>query len=599
MRPQTISTMRVADAGIPPAGDGGERLLLGRYRLGSRLGSGGFGVVWAAWDERLEREVAVKVLAREGTDGRAEREARAAARLGHPGIVGLYELAAEGEDVFLVSELVHGRTLAELEQTGELSDRDVARIGAALCEALEHAHARGVIHRDVKPQNVMVVTHPAAGAGFAKLTDFGVAQLAGGDALTRTGDVVGTLAYMAPEQAEGRSVTAACDVYSLALTLYEAWAGDNPVRAGGPAETARRLGRRLPSLARRRRDLPTELCAAVDEALDPRPERRPPLSDLRAELRAAEPELEDEDGLAPARPLEWPSLRLPRGLRAPAGIGRLAAGAAAGALMLATLSGLAPAPPFPPLALAGAVAVAVLLVPRAGWLLALLAVCCWLASPGADRPGTALFVLAAALPVPLLLPRAGRLWSLPALAPLLGAVGLGPAFVGLAGLCATPLRRAGMAAAGFAWLASAEVMTGRGLLFGIPDGALPRFDWEHGVRAAGSDAVYPLLSSPLLLPLLLWACFAAALPLVVRGRRLVFDVAGGLLWAAGLAAAHGVLTEFLASATARGEARGAVLGPLAGAAAAVAAAHARRGPARGLPEPGAAGPPRGTTLPAR
>src|SRR3954470_2234912 len=171
--------------------------LLDRYRLEKRLGSGGFGVVWAAWDEKLQREVAVKVIHRDGGEERIVREARAAARLNHPGIVGLYELAAEDDDLYLVSELVRGRTLAELEQAKALSDRDVARIGVALCEALTHAHARGVIHRDVKPQNVMVVAEPAAGAGFAKLTDFGVAHLAESD-LTKTGDVVGTLAYMAP-----------------------------------------------------------------------------------------------------------------------------------------------------------------------------------------------------------------------------------------------------------------------------------------------------------------------------------------------------------------------------------------------------------------
>ncbi|HYP48961.1 MAG TPA: serine/threonine-protein kinase, partial [Thermoleophilaceae bacterium] len=248
-----------------PASEPGARLVLGRYRLQRRLGAGGFGVVWLAWDERLEREVAVKVVPRDGADARVEREARAAARLNHPGIVALYELATDEHEVYLVSELVQGRTLAELTRAGAIADRDVARIGAALCDALHHAHARGVIHRDVKPQNVMVVAEPAAGAGFAKLTDFGVAHVASGDGLTRTGDVVGTLAYMAPEQAEGSRVSPACDVYSLALTLYEAWTGSNPVRAAGPAATARRLGRPLPSLARVRRDLPLELCDAVDD----------------------------------------------------------------------------------------------------------------------------------------------------------------------------------------------------------------------------------------------------------------------------------------------------------------------------------------------
>src|SRR5918992_6400348 len=226
-------------------------LVLDRYRLERRLGAGGFGVVWHAFDERLEREVAVKVVQRDGegpVPARVEREARVAARLNHPGIVGLYELGSDDQAVYLVSELVRGRTFAELLRGGALSDRDVARIGSALCDALAHAHAKDVIHRDVKPGNVMVVAEPAAGAGFAKLTDFGVAHLADGESLTRTGDVVGTLAYMAPEQAEGRRATAASDVYSLALTLYEAWTGSNPVRAGGPAATARRLGRPLPSL---------------------------------------------------------------------------------------------------------------------------------------------------------------------------------------------------------------------------------------------------------------------------------------------------------------------------------------------------------------
>src|SRR4051795_8595731 len=221
----------------------GSRLILGRYRMERRLGAGGFGVVWLAWDEKLEREVAVKVIPRERGEGeRVEREARAAARLNHPGIVAIYELASDDQDVYLVSELVRGRTLAELNKAGAVSDRDVARIGVALCEALEHAHANGVIHRDVKPQNVMVVADPAAGAGFAKLADFGVAHVVSDTPLTMPGDVVGTLAYMAPEQAEGAQVGPAGDVYSLALTLYEAWTGTNPVRGSGPAATARRVG---------------------------------------------------------------------------------------------------------------------------------------------------------------------------------------------------------------------------------------------------------------------------------------------------------------------------------------------------------------------
>ncbi|MFL5885788.1 MAG: serine/threonine-protein kinase, partial [Thermoleophilaceae bacterium] len=291
------------------AGDGGapRKLVLDRYRLERRLGAGGFGVVWLAFDEKLEREVAVKVVPREDDEPvpqRAAREARVAARLNHPGIVALYELAADDEAVYLVSELVPGRTLAELMRAGAVSDQDVARIGVALCDALAHAHARKVIHRDVKPQNVIVVAEPAAGAGFAKLADFGVAHLAVGDPLTRTGDVVGTLAYMAPEQAEGERVTFAADVYSLALTLYEGFTGVNPVRGSGPVATARRLGTRIPPLGNRRRDLPVGLCDAIDAALEPWPEHRPPLGDLRAALDRAAGHLSDEGGLVQPGTLE-------------------------------------------------------------------------------------------------------------------------------------------------------------------------------------------------------------------------------------------------------------------------------------------------------
>jgi eukaryotic-like serine/threonine-protein kinase len=633
----------------------GPRLILGRYRLERRLGAGGFGVVWLAWDEKLEREVAVKAIPLENGGGeRVEREARAAARLNHPGIVGIYELAHDEHDVYLVSELVRGRTLAELLRAGAVADRDVARIGMALCDALDHAHQRGVIHRDVKPQNVMVVADPAAGLGFAKLADFGVAHVASGEALTRTGDVVGTLAYMAPEQAEGARTTPASDVYSLALSLYEAWTGSNPVRAGGPAATARRLGRPLPSLAAARRDLPLELCDAIDDALDIDPGRRPAPTQLRAELAAAEPELDDEGGLvepatlrrvglpttegrrtgitrlllgrggAPAdaalagaalgggvRPLESPLVkgsdplsggrsgrgqapgrlsrffgvgaREPgRGLlgrpsamtgRSPLAVrmaGRAGAGLLAGGIVLGALESLGPEPTFSPAAAAAAVAFAVALLPRIGWLLAAAGLCAWLVSPDADRQGTALVLAAAAAPIPFLLPRAGLLWSVPVLAPLLGTVALAPVFVGVAALAPTPWRRAGLAAAGFAWLAVGEVLTGESLLFGVPDGVLPRGEWEGSISAAASDALGPLASGPALAPAAVWAAFAVLLPLVIRGRWLAVDLIGASLWAAGLIVAHIALGDMLAATTALDEARGIVAGSVGAALVAIA-----------------------------
>jgi hypothetical protein len=575
---------------FPLSDASGARLILGRYRMERRLGAGGFGVVWLAWDEKLEREVAVKVIPRERGEGeRVEREARAAARLNHPGIVAIYELASDEHDVYLVSELVRGRTLAELTRAGAVADRDVARIGIALCEALEHAHARGVIHRDVKPQNVMVLAEPAAGAGFAKLADFGVAHVATGDPLTRTGDVVGTLAYMAPEQAEGARVTPACDVYSLALTLYEAWTGTNPVKAAGPAATARRLGRPLPSLAAMRRDLPLALCDTIDDALEVDPALRPAPAALSAGLRAAEAELEDEGGLV--EPATLRRVGLPTGTKRsllgfrrraaeplpgegplpgterarPRIPERIAAGLAAGALVLACILALGPDPSFSPFAAAALAAAGTAVLPRIGWLVAVIGLCAWLVSPDADRQGTALLLAAAAAPVPFLLPRAGVLWSVPVLAPLLGTIALGPAFVGIAALASTPARRAGLAAAGLWWLVLGEVLTGRVLMFGSPDGTLPRSSWDGSISAAISDALEPLATTPALAPVVAWVAGAVLLALIVRGRWLVVDLLGAGICAAALVAAHVALGDALAADVALDHARGAVAGSIAAA----------------------------------
>jgi len=580
----------------------GARVILGRYRQERRLGAGGFGVVWLAWDEKLEREVAVKAIPREGGAGeRVEREARAAARLNHPGIVAIYELSSDEHDVYLVSELVRGRTLAELVHARAIADRDVARIGVALCEALEHAHARGVIHRDVKPQNVMVLAEPAAGAGFAKLADFGAAHVASGDPHTRTGDVVGTLAYMAPEQADGARVTPACDVYSLALTLYEAWTGTNPVRAGGPAATARRLGRPLPSLAALRRDLPLELCDAIDEALDIDPARRPAPARLRAELRSAESELSDEGGLVEPATLRRVGLPTVAGRRRfwgrRSGGGppdapyagrtdeaqpgallpqRVVAGLAVGGLVLASLEGLGPEPSFSVLAAAGIAAAATAVLPRIGWLLAVIGLCAWLVSPEADRQGTALLLAAAAAPVPFLLPRAGLLWSVPVVAPLLGTIALAPAFVGVPALAPTPARRAGLAAAGLWWLALGEALTGRPLLFGSPDGTLARVHWEGSISAAAADALQPLVTTPALAPAVVWAVVAVVLPLAVRGRWLAVDLMGAAVCATGLVAAHLALGDALAAEVALDQPRGAVAGGIAAALLVVLVCHMAR-----------------------
>jgi len=519
-------------------------VVLGRYRLGRRLGSGGFGVVWEARDERLDRPVAVKVIPREG-GRRAEREARAAARLNHPGIVTLYESGADADATYLVSELVSGRTLGDAIEDGALSDRDVLVIGAALCDALGHAHAQGVIHRDVKPQNVIL---PAAGTAtaVAKLTDFGVASLLGAERLTRTSDVVGTLAYMAPEQAEGRPAGEAADVYALALVLYEALAGVNPVRASGPAATARRLGAVLPSLRRLRRDLPAELCEALDHAVRPEPDARGSLEDLRSALEGTLPEADDEPGTVTPGLVERTAARAAvlserRGPRVPLRLPlRVQAGLGAGGLCLLGVLAPVPGEAAPAaavgswLAAAGVVAVAVALLPRLGWLAAATAGVGWLAFGPVAQPGAAVLVAVALAPVPLLLPRAPWLWSAPALAPLLAVPGLAGAFPALAGQPRTALRRAALGAVGVWWLVLSELLLARDLLFGRPAGTPGPEAWQGDPAEALADALLPALS---VVPAAaaLWAGAALVLPWLARGRSLPAAVVGVVAWSISLA----------------------------------------------------------------
>jgi hypothetical protein len=524
------------------------RRVLGRYRLVRQIGSGGFGVVWLAEDEHLERAVAVKRIAMhdEAVAARAEREARAAARLAHPGIVALYESGRDEEAVYLVSELVRGRTLADLMRDGELSDRDVLRVGVALCDALAHAHGRGVIHRDVKPGNVIVPDRPHDGAGIAKLTDFGIARMVGDDALTVTGDVVGTLAYMAPEQAAGREVGEEADLYALALVLYEALSGVNPVRGRGAAATARRVGARLPALGRLRRDLPVELCRALDRAVLARPEQRGTLADLRAALADGLPVADDERGTIAGSPLE--------GLARVGGDGvrprvrpraRVAAALAASGLAAAALAWLTPSAGFEvaPAAGAAGAAAAVLVAPRLGWIAMACALAAWAGGP------TALVLGLAALPTVVLLRRSGPLWSLPAGAPLLGMAGLAGAWPVLAAQAGRPWQRAALGALGGWWLALAEVLTGDRLALGAPPGS-----------ALDVERLDPLLTSGALALVALWAGAAVALPVLVRGRVLAADVVGATAWAAALGSATQAVADTLSwQPTMRGLVAGAVV----------------------------------------
>lgn len=505
---------------------GTEEVVLDRYRLVRRLGGGGFGVVWLAHDEKLDRAVAVKRIPAPDpeTARRAQREGVAAARLQHPAIVALHEAGSDDDAVYLVSELVQGETYARLLADGALSDRDVVGIGVALCDALAHAHKRGIVHRDVKPLNILV-PESTDGGPPAKLTDFGVARIAGDDALTRTGDVVGTLAYMAPEQAEGGEVGPPADLYALGLCLYEGLAGVNPVRARGAGATARRVGQRLPALGRLRRDLPLDLCAAIDAAVWPHAEERGTVAELRRALRAALEDVDDEPGtiaggaLEPIAPVAPPERA---GLVTRAAAAALLAGLVAAALRLGAAD-----PPVAPLSGALAAAVVALLLPRLAWLAAATLVVGWLAGVAPDR---AWIVAAGVAPVvPLLRWAPAPTWSAPALAPLLGLIALAGAFPALAGAAGRAVHRAALGALGAWWALLAEPLLHHRLILG------PRLDAAHPPHGVG--AVAAVATDPSIALVGVWALAAMVLPLLVRGRVLAVDVVCATMWAAGLAAA--------------------------------------------------------------
>jgi hypothetical protein len=335
--------------------------------------------------------------------------------------------------------------------------------------------------------------------------------------------------------------------------------------------TARRLGTVLPPLRSRRRDLPEELGRTIDQALDPDPERRPPLRQLRAALDAADRELSNEGGLVEPGTLERLGLRradrdlampLPSA-RALALAGRFAAGVAAGGLAVAALSFPDGAPPVAPLLAGTAVAIAVMLLPRIAWLATVVAAAVWFVLPENGLNGAALVLLACAAPVVVLLPRAGLLWSAPALAPLLGAIGLGPLFVVVAGFAGSAWRRAGLAATGFLWLAVAEIASGRTLLFGPAHGSTTHHEWERSLSAAADHVLSPLVTTAALLPAVAWIALAVVLPVVVRGRSLTLDLLGVVLWTAGLIAAHQAIGRVLGQHDARGLAIGALLAAVA------------------------------------
>ena len=314
--------IRASGAGEFPTGPGGEPandaaellpqdLQLGPYRIVSVMGAGGMGVVYRARDERLDRDVAIKVLlptvARDPSRvKRFEREARAAAALSHPNVVPVFDFGTQDGVAFIVSELVRGRTLRVVLQREGLTPDQVVALGAQLADGLAAAHQAGIIHRDLKPENVLLTE-----TGVARIVDFGLAKGIGpnpgvkADDTTRGGGrtVMGTLEYMAPEQLRSQPADARTDVFALGAVLYELLSGRPAFRRREPFDTIEEVLNRTPAPLATvpGRPMPIALVRIIERCLEKAPEARyQRAADVAGALRALEPTRPE-----PVKPAWW------------------------------------------------------------------------------------------------------------------------------------------------------------------------------------------------------------------------------------------------------------------------------------------------------
>jgi hypothetical protein len=306
----------------------GAELVLNRYRPLRPLGSGGSGSVWLSRDEKTGLDVALKIVAREGKSAmRAEREAKAAAQLRHPACLRAYAFGRDSRHVYIAYEFVPGHTFREALRDGGLSEDAAIEACAQVCDGLAHAHAAGILHRDVKPSNILLMDGERVSA---RVLDFGLAQMAEAETLTEAGDVPGTLAYISPERLAGGEATPAADVWAVGVMLWEALAGRHPFWRGSMLETARAIEAGARPLGELRPDLPKRVLRVVDSSLATNPARRPTARDLADALR----------GAAWSASSPRPAFRLPL---------RIEAGHAITALLAAVLAGwTAAALPFYP-----------------------------------------------------------------------------------------------------------------------------------------------------------------------------------------------------------------------------------------------------------
>jgi eukaryotic-like serine/threonine-protein kinase len=249
-----------------------DELVAGRYRLETRLG-GGMSEVWLAEDVELGRRVALKFLGRDADPARFDREARAIAALADPNICRLYDYGHASGRPFMVLEFLPGGTLEDRLVPGQpYPDDETERIARELASGLAHAHAQGLVHRDLKPANILFDEE-----GRAKIADFGIARLGGARTLTETGTLLGTAAYMSPEQAQGQPATTASDVYSFGVILYRLLTGRLPFEAESAVELARmHVQEQQQPVSEVRPDAPVALAALAEAALAKDPAARPP-----------------------------------------------------------------------------------------------------------------------------------------------------------------------------------------------------------------------------------------------------------------------------------------------------------------------------------
>ncbi|HLY94904.1 MAG TPA: serine/threonine-protein kinase [Gaiellaceae bacterium] len=469
----------------------GSGLVLDRYRPLRPLGSGGSGSVWLARDEQTGLEVALKIIAREGKAAvRAEREAAAAARLRHPHCLRAYAFDHDSSSVYIAYEFVPGKTFREALRAGELVDKTAIEACAQVSDALAHAHAEGILHRDVKPSNVLL----ADGDGVSvRLLDFGLARMAEEETLTAQGDVPGTLAYISPERLAGENASEASDVWAIGVMLWESLVGRHPFWQTALLDTARAIEAGAPSLYELRADLPKPLVELVDRTLSRDPARRPSAAELARTLRGAAAPRTRKSRKQVARPV------------------RIAAGILAAAFAAVTATALPFFPPTWTYGLALAVGAVAFLRARLGLALALAVPILPL-----GNISLGLAVLYAAFAVAWLLlcwpqPRTGLLFALGVFLAPIAALGLVP--LATVGVRAAPRRAA---------IAAAAVLAGA-VTAGLRHGSLPFTGTRAplGLGVAGSTDPLDVAGSlaraagahpPLLLAAGILALVAAALP---------------------------------------------------------------------------------------